>query len=79
MKLFTFVVDKEGGTFCYQHSGEDFFEAALAFVDEATRCKYLKLPRTEKTSLFDDLAEAVPLSGLINVLCLTYLDGPERS
>jgi len=64
MKLFTFLVEFEGGTYCSQHLGINMGEAVSRFLEYAKTSEYLQgLPGDD---VFDDISSAVELDGLEN-------------
>jgi len=78
VKLFTFIIERAGGTYCSQHSGESYQEAAAAFVEYASSSKFLNYSSLDKTRLLEDVLEATPLTGLVNISCFSHIDGSDE-
>ena len=78
MKMFTFLVEKAGGTYCSQHSGHNYKEAAERFADYALASAHLGSSTSNKTLLLSDLAKTVALDGLTNAFCTTHLDEKQQ-
>ncbi|MEO1140017.1 MAG: hypothetical protein AAFW87_11240 [Pseudomonadota bacterium] len=75
MRLFTFIVERAGGTYCSQHLGADFDEAAKLFVGHALEIGHLNVASPKKERLLNDVRDAVALEGLANAFCASHLDG----
>ncbi|WP_306114694.1 MULTISPECIES: hypothetical protein [unclassified Roseovarius] len=79
MKLYTFIVERAGGTYCSQHAGEDYADAAHRFVDYAMSCEYLNIGSPIRERLLEDMLSAVAMDGLVNAYSRSHLDEADES
>ena len=79
MRLFPFIVERAGGTYCSQHSGKGYQEAADRSVDYAIADEHLNTGALQREELASDMREAVALNGLTNAFFTSHLDAEDES
>ncbi|SPH19755.1 hypothetical protein ASD8599_00490 [Ascidiaceihabitans donghaensis] len=78
MKLFTFVVDRDGETYISQQRETTYELAALAFIEESVSCEFRNLQDNAKPDLFEQMVDYTPITNTENTFCVSFVDNRKK-